>query len=92
MSRQVLRAMARKNDYWTPDKWGHTYPGGRSRPCHRAHAAGRERVSVNVIAASASRERLSTRPASPYAAGSKHAWQRKAAKFAALRKLLGQDQ
>ena len=87
-TRQVLRARARKNNYWTTDKWGHPVPSEK-RSCRRENAVGRDRVSASVIAAKAARTRQSAKRPAPYPNGLKHAWQRKAKAAAELRALLG---
>lgn len=89
-SRQVLRAAARKNDYWAPDKWGHIVAPTKPRKCRRENAAGRERTSCNIIRAKTARKRLSPRPEPRHPKGMRHAWQRKAAFWAAVKKAKGQ--
>jgi hypothetical protein len=88
-SRQVIRALARANDYWTPGRQAGGLIAIAPRACRRENATGRDRTSCNIIAAKARRKRLSPKPEARYAKGSKHAWQRKKAFWDAVRKTQG---
>ena len=88
-SRQVIRARAGANNYWKPGRYGLMVPR-EDRKCRKPSATNRDRVSVKAIARKQPRKRLSARPEPRHPAGMRHAWQRKAAFFAALRKATGQ--
>jgi hypothetical protein len=87
-SRQVVRARARKNDYWAVNKWGRLQAPDHPRACRRENASNRALVSCRIIRAKTPRERLSKSASPRHPNGMRHAWQRKAAAAKAFRELI----
>lgn len=95
------RALLSAKATWATGFYAHAAPAPTNRQAVRAwaraqqdhkrpDATDRGHISRRVIAAGEPRKRQSPKPAARFAPGMKHAWQRKAAFWAAMRKAAGQ--